>query len=107
MHDISKALQNELDGNSLTCVFPNAIDSLKGSDVNFELVTSSTCRPLRLFYSYNLVHERKFVTFVQTHLKGVGAWSGTEDGKVTKNQDLEYSAAELGAKVLAQMQETL
>ena len=50
MADMSEVLLKGYD-DEFTCTFPEVLDSLKGKDVNFEMVTSATLRPLRLFYS--------------------------------------------------------
>ena len=50
MADISEVLLKAYD-DEFTCTFPDVLDSLKGNDVNFEMVTSATLRPLRLFYT--------------------------------------------------------
>ena len=34
------------------------------------MVTSSTLRPLKLFYSHNAVSAKRGLVFVQTHLRG-------------------------------------
>ena len=49
LFDISKALIEGLT-DEMTCTFPDVLDSLMGQDNNFELVTSSTLKPLTLFY---------------------------------------------------------
>ena len=51
-------------GEEYTCTFPDVLDRLKGRDVNFEMVTSGTLRPLRLFYTYNVVTETIGFIFV-------------------------------------------
>ena len=53
----------------MTCLFPDCIESMKGEDVNFELVTSSTLRSLRLLYDYNVATEFHAYIFVHK-LKG-------------------------------------
>ena len=42
-------------GPDMTVTFPEVLNSLEGPDSNIELVTSSTLRPLRLFYSRNII----------------------------------------------------
>ena len=69
MINISDALIKGL-GQDMTCLFPDCMESLKGSDVNFELVTSSSLRSLRLLYDYNFATEFQAVIFVHTELKG-------------------------------------
>ena len=101
MYDISKAL---LDGCTaeMTCTFPDVLDKIQGQDNNFEMVTSSTLRPLRMFYGHNVVRILRGYVFVQESLEGFGEWEGTELMKE------EYrgmrigeplSAKDLGAKV--------
>ena len=78
MYDISQAL---IDGLTIemTCTFPDVLESLQGSDNAFEMVTSSTLRPLRMFYGHNVVRILRGYVFVQEGLEGVGDWEGTEE----------------------------
>ena len=69
MFDISATLQSNVSAD-LTVLFPDVLESLQGTDVNFEMVTSSTLRPLKLFYSHNAVGTMRGLVFVQTHLRG-------------------------------------
>ena len=63
----------------MTCVFPNVIESLTGSDANYELVTSSTISPLKLFWSG--ATKLIIVIFYQSKLQGLYDWTGTENGE--------------------------
>ena len=74
MINISDALIKGL-GQDMTCLFPDCVEILKGSDVNFELVTSSTLRSLRLLYDYNFATKFKAVIFVHTELQGFKKWT--------------------------------
>ena len=58
----------------------DVLESLQGSDTNLELVQSSTMRPLRLFYVYNIVQRTLGFIFAQTYLKDI-QWTGTIDGR--------------------------
>ena len=77
MYDISAAL---LDGCTpeMTCTFPDVLETLQGRDNNFEMVTSSTLKPLRMFYGHNIVRIYRGYVFVQEGLEGFGEWEGTE-----------------------------
>ena len=63
MNDISRAL---LDGcnDDMVCTFPDCLDSLQGTDVNIELVLSSTLRPYRLFFIHHVVRVTYGLIFV-------------------------------------------
>ena len=52
--DVSKALLDGLNA-ELFSEFPHFMESLKGNDVNFEINSSATLQPLRLFYSNGIV----------------------------------------------------
>ena len=75
MSEISLALITRYDSNLCIDII-RVIESLQGSDTNLELVQSSTMRPLRLFYVYNVVQKTLGFVFVQTHLKDK-EWTGT------------------------------
>jgi len=99
MYDISQAL---LDGctQEMTCTFPDVLESLQGSDNNFEMVTSSTLKPLRMFYGHNVVRILRGYIFIQEGLEGFGDWEGTElSGQFSKRIGEPLSAKELGSKV--------
>ena len=102
MDDISRALIDGCNGD-MVCTFPDCLDSLQGTDVNIELVSSSTLRPYRLFFIHNLVSRTVGLIFVQTHLKDI-VWKGTEDGEIAKEESERYTAEELGEKVKSQLE---
>ena len=77
LFDISKALIEGLTAES-TCTFPDVLETLQGTDTNLELVTSSTLRPLKVFYVHNVVRILRGYIFVQEYLEGVGKFEGTE-----------------------------
>ena len=99
MYDISKAL---LDGCNaeMTCTFPDVLESLQGSDNAFEMVTSSTLRPLRMFYGHNVVRILRGYVFVQEGLEGFGDWEGSEEcNQYGLRIEKPLAAKELGKKV--------
>ena len=103
MYDISQAL---LDGCTaeMTSTFPDVLESLQGSDNAFEMVTSSTLRPLRMFYGHNVVRILRGYVFVQEGLKGFEDWEGTEICEICerlqgKRIGQSFPAKELGKKV--------
>jgi len=77
LFDISDALIDGLSA-EMTCTFPDVIETLQGTDTNLELVTSSTLRPLKIFYVHNVVRILRGYIFVQEHLEGIGKFEGTE-----------------------------
>ena len=70
MADISIALITSYDSNYCIDIV-EVLESLQGSDTNLELVQSSTMRPLRLFYVYNVVQRTLGFIFAQTGLKDI------------------------------------
>ena len=77
MYDVSDALQDGVT-NEMTCTFPDVLENLEGSDNNFEMVTSSTLKPLKMFYEHNVARILRGYVFVQESLEGVGDWEGAE-----------------------------
>ena len=63
LYDLSDALRLGCE-EDMTITFPDVLVSLQGSDVNFELVTSSTLRPLKLFYLHHVVWMLRAYVFV-------------------------------------------
>ena len=77
--DVCEALPQGLN-RDMYSEFPLFIESVQGTDTNFELVTSTTLKPLRLYYSHHVVQEVLGYIFVFTRLEGFRDWTGTEDG---------------------------
>ena len=73
MQEISDALFNGLDRISMTCVFPDVLENLTGSDANYEMVSSSTLAKLRLVWS-GATKLRVYI-FFQTELQGFSVWT--------------------------------
>ena len=76
--DICEAMLSALTG-EMTCIYPDAVESILGRDANFEFANSSTLKPLLLFYTYNVVNEIHGYIFAQDHLDNFEhVWEGTE-----------------------------
>ena len=105
VYDISEAL---IDGKTdeSTCTFPDVIETLQASDVNLELVTSSTLRPLKMFYVHNVVRILRGYIFVQEYLEGFGKFEGTElcDDRGRRIGDV-LPALDLAQKIKAEMED--
>ena len=89
MSDLERSFRDGLTS-EFTCTFPAVIDRIKGSDVNFELVSSSTLRPLRLFYVYNVVSRTYGYVFAWEGIPGKFGWGEeliwkTRDGLLAKD----------------------
>ena len=64
------------------------------------MVTSSTLKPLRMFYGHNVVRILRGYIFVQEGLEGVGNWEGHEHCNVIGLGVGEpLSAKDMGNKV--------
>ena len=99
MSDLERSFRDGLTS-EFTCTFPAVIDRIKGSDVNFELVSSSTLRPLRLFYVYNVVSRTYGYVFAWEGLPGqYDAISGKE--LIWKSDGL--SAKDMAEKVKGEL----
>ena len=73
MQEISDALFNGLDRISMTCVFPDVLENLTGSDANYEMVSSSTLAKLRLVWS-GATKLRVYI-FFHSELQGFSVWT--------------------------------
>ena len=107
--DISKALVEGVKPD-MTCTFPDVLETLQGSDTNLELVTSTTLKPLKMFYEHNIVRILRGYIFVQEHLEGVGSFEGTElcyalGGIEGKRIGKVLPALELAEKVKKEMKD--
>ena len=51
-------------GRSLSCTFPDILNSINGEKSDYELVTSSKIRPLLLFYTHNIARKSIGKVFV-------------------------------------------
>ena len=49
---------------NLSLTFPQAFEDLYSGDANFEMATSNTIQPMRIFYRYNVVTISQAVIFV-------------------------------------------
>ena len=76
----------------MSCVFPNVIDSLTGSDANYELVTSSTITPLKLVWT-GATKLRVFI-FYHSELEGFFVW-------ISKGKSAQIIAEEAKADFIA------
>ena len=84
----------------MTCIFPDVLENLEGSDNNFEMVTSSTLKPLKMFFVHNVARVLRGYIFLQEGLEGFADWEGTEFCKNSGNRIGEpLSARALGEKV--------
>ena len=64
--DVIETFEHRFDPQTLMLHIPGAFEHLKGSDSNFEMVTSNTIQPTRLEYSKNIITEKKAVIFINT-----------------------------------------
>ena len=107
MYDVSDALRDGVT-NEMTCIFPDVLENLEGSDNNFEIVTSSTLKPLKMFYEHNVARILRGYVFVQESLEGVGDWEGTELCELIHGVRIgePLSARALGEKVRDNLMDT-
>ena len=57
---------NKYDRINLSIQFPLVFEQLKGTDADFEMVTSNTIQPIKLLYQYNVVKKKFAAIFVNT-----------------------------------------
>ena len=62
-------MKKRFESTDLSLKIPVVFDQLKGEDADFEMVTSNSIKPLRLFYTDNKISHAKAVIFVNT---GIG-----------------------------------
>ena len=63
-NDARHAIVHRFDRKTLTLKIPDVFEQLKGTDVNFELTTSSTLQKLELPYRDNIVAKSRGIVFV-------------------------------------------
>ena len=66
VRDVIGTLEHRFDPQTLMLAIPGAFEHLKGSDTNFEMVTSNTIQPTMLEYTQNIITESKAVIFINT-----------------------------------------
>ena len=71
--DVCEALLDRV-ADDMTLTFPELLEGITGTDNNFELVSSSTTRPVKLMYTFNLVSKLLGYVFAWSYLKGLGDW---------------------------------
>ena len=69
MEDFCKALRESYD-DEMVCMLSDVLDGLTATDVNFEIISSQTAKPLLMFYNHNMVQELKAYVIIQSHLNG-------------------------------------
>ena len=63
MEDFCRALEQSYDSNMI-CKLSDVLDSLIATDVNFEIISSQTAKPLLMIYDHNIVQKLKAYIFV-------------------------------------------
>ena len=83
--NIFDTLMNKFEPRNLSVQFPYAFEQLKGTDAEFEMVTSNTIQPLRLLYQHDIAEKKIAAIFVNTHVKQL-EWTqaGDKGIEVTK-----------------------
>ena len=66
--DAKEALESRFNKKNLKLQIPQAFEHLKGKDVNFEMITSSSMQQLELQYQHNIAVKTHAVIFVHDHL---------------------------------------
>ena len=101
--DYVHALEKAYDVN-MVCKLTDALNAMLASDVNFELISSQTAKPLLMFYNHNIVRKLIAYIFVQSLLKGFLDWTGTEFGFDDDMFD-RHSARELSELLKEKLQD--
>ena len=76
VEDFTNSLKHSYDAN-MVCMLNDALAAMLASDVNFEVISSQTAKPLMMFYDHNIVRKLRAYIFVQSLLKGFLDWNGT------------------------------
>ena len=91
--DVAKSFGKFYDKDSLSIVFPEILEYLKGKDANFEMISSNTMQQIRLIYSYNVTTRTLATIFIHTDCKDIkyrkAAEIGDEAYKLLKD-DLKF-----------------
>ena len=64
IHDAAHAMEHRFDRKTFILEIPAVFEHLKGQDVNFEMITSSTLQKLELQYRNNIVSKSRGIVFV-------------------------------------------
>ena len=67
--DIIEILNAKIDKKEHSVTLPKALDQLKGEDAQFEMVTSNTIQPLKLFYEHNVVTRKIGLVLINTGIR--------------------------------------
>ena len=100
--DFCRALKQSYDAN-MVCMLTDALDAMMASDVNFEVISSQTAKPLMMFYAHNIVRKLRAYIFVQSLLKGFLDWNGTVHGYHFDDDEDRLSAKELSESIQKQL----
>ena len=99
VEDFCRALKQSYDAN-MVCMLTDALDAMMASDVNFEVISSQTAKPLMMFYTHNIVRKLRAYIFVQSLLKGFLDWTGSEFGFNSRDS---VAAKELSERIQKQL----
>ena len=69
--EIASIMETRFEKENLSLQIPIVFDQLKGEDADFEMVSSNSIKPLRLFYSDNIISHSRAVIFVNTGIDRV------------------------------------
>ena len=61
---ISDTLIEKLEPINYSSTFPDVLDDLYSTDANFEMISSNTIQPLKIFYLLNIVTHQIAIIFV-------------------------------------------
>ena len=82
VRDVVGIFEHQFNPQTLMLGIPNAFDHLKGSDTNFEMVTSNTIQDTQMEYKNNLITQSEAVIFINTHCNKVRDLSEQEQNKI-------------------------
>ena len=66
VRDLISTFEHRFNPQTLMLNIPEAFEHLKGSDANFEMVTSNTIQSTRMEYNQNIITESRAVIFINT-----------------------------------------
>ena len=66
VRDLISTFEHRFNPKTLMLHIPEAFEHLKGSDANFEMVTSNTIQSTRMEYNQNIITESRAVIFINT-----------------------------------------
>ena len=105
INDIVETLAEKYDRDTLSVVFPDALNDLIDKTESLEMISSRNLQQIKLIYTHNIVTHSVATIFVHTHLKAHYIYENEGDPEIT---DINYdNAQDLAEKAVKLFKEEL